>query len=172
MDPSTLRAGPDLEGIVRTHQTGLWRYLRFLGCEPDLAEDLVQETFLALLQKPFEERGPASTAAFLRRVAKNLYLMRLRKATRAPVVEDIERADQSWRPVAGDDDGESYVAALRDCYERLGQRARRALDLRFRDGRDRRSIAAALGLGEDGIKSLMRRSRAALRDCVRRKIRD
>ncbi len=172
MDPTTLRRGLDLEGLVRAHQTGLWRYLRFLGCEPDLAEDLVQETFLALLEKPFEERGPASTAAFLRRVAKNLYLMRLRKAARTPVFEDIERADQDWRRVSGDDDGEEYVTALRDCFELLGTKARQALGLRFREGLDRRSIARSLGLGEDGIKSLMRRSRAALRDCVRRKIRD
>lgn len=45
--------------MVHEHQAGLWRYLRYLGCEPALAEDLVQEVFLAVWQRPFEDRGPA-----------------------------------------------------------------------------------------------------------------
>ncbi len=38
----------DFAGLVRTHQVGVWRYVRFLGAEAAEADDLTQETFLAL----------------------------------------------------------------------------------------------------------------------------
>ena len=85
MKPTSVVEGLDLEGIVRAHQAELWRYLRFLGCEATLVDDLIQETFLSLLQKPFEDRGPATTAAYLRRVARNHYLMALRKSARVVI---------------------------------------------------------------------------------------
>lgn len=44
----------DMAGLVRAHQAGVWRYLRFLGCHPDEADDLTQETFLALKQANIE----------------------------------------------------------------------------------------------------------------------
>ena len=29
----------DFAGVVRTHQAGVWRYVRFLGAEPSEADD-------------------------------------------------------------------------------------------------------------------------------------
>ena len=34
------------EDLIRRHQSGVWRYLRFLGCPPELADDLTQEAKL------------------------------------------------------------------------------------------------------------------------------
>ena len=45
-----------LADLVRQHQAGVWRYLRFLGCDRPLADDLTQETFLAVLETPFDIR--------------------------------------------------------------------------------------------------------------------
>ena len=53
----------DLAGMIRQHQAGVWRYLRVLGCDSAGADDLTQETFLAVLQKPFQDYNPAATAA-------------------------------------------------------------------------------------------------------------
>ncbi len=73
--------GFDPERIIRDHQSGVWRYLRSLGCDLPLAEDLTQETFLAVLQKPFDDYHPAATAAYLRRVARNLLMTYRRSST-------------------------------------------------------------------------------------------
>ncbi len=169
MKPS-VSEGLDLEGIVRAHQAEIWRYLRFLGCEPALVDDIVQETFLSILERPFEDRSHVSTAAYLRRVARNLYLMSLRKSARAPVFEDLEAADRVWSRYAREDGGENYVQTLRECFGHLKHKARESLMLRFREGLSRVQIATKLGMTENGTKSLMRRARQMLRDCVTRRM--
>lgn len=170
MKPTSVCEGLDLEGIVRAHQAELWRYLRFLGCEATLVDDLIQETFLSLLQKPFEDRGPATTAAYLRRVARNHYLMALRRSARTPAFEDLDAADRAWQRFGREDGGETYLEALRDCYSKLKAKAHRALQLRFKEKMPRTEIARTLEMSEDGVKSLMRRSRKLLRECVQRRI--
>jgi len=91
----------DVAGLVRGHQAGVWRYLRFLGCDPDKADDLVQESFLAVLRDGFEERSPGQTAAYLRTVARNRLLMARRKERARPTAVDLEAAEAVWARVAG-----------------------------------------------------------------------
>ena len=38
--------------LVKEHQADLWRHLRMLGCDPAQADDLTQETFLTVMEKP------------------------------------------------------------------------------------------------------------------------
>lgn len=155
--------------MVRAHQAGLWRYLRFLGCEPALAEDLVQEVFLAVWRRPFEDRGPRSTAAYLRRAAHNRFLMAVRRKKARPAFRDLREADAAFAEHAGDDDGAGYRDALRKCLRGLRERARRALELQYEDRQPRKAIARVLGLTVEGVKTLLRRSREALRDCIERR---
>ncbi|MEE9311331.1 MAG: sigma factor, partial [Planctomycetota bacterium] len=43
----------DLTTLMQAHQTGVWRFLRALGADTSLADDLTQEVFLSVLRKPF-----------------------------------------------------------------------------------------------------------------------
>jgi RNA polymerase sigma-70 factor (ECF subfamily) len=171
MTAATADRQAELAGLVRAHQAGVWRYLRFLGCDPTEADDLVQETFLAVLRSGFEIRSPAETAAYLRTVARNRLLMARRKARSAPPSVDLEAAEAVWARMAGDDGLDDYLVALEDCLERaVSPRVRRALDLRYRQRASRAEIAEKLELAVEGVKTLLRRARAALRDCVQRKL--
>ena len=78
--PAPPTTGFDPVELIETHQAGVWRYLRALGCQPAQADDLTQETFLAVLRKPFEYRGREAAAAYLRRVARRQWLMSARKS--------------------------------------------------------------------------------------------
>lgn len=156
--------------IIRTHQSGVWRYLRALGCEAAQAEDLTQETFLSVLQKPFVEYGPAATAAYLRKVAYNLFITVQRRAGRVTAVENVEDFDTAWTEWTGEDGGEAMVDALRLCLGQLTERARTALELRFRDKVARVQIGEALGITEHGAKNLMQRAKLQLRECIESKI--
>ncbi len=159
----------DLVELMQAHQASVWRYLRFLGCDAAQADDLTQETFLAVHRKPFEERSAEATAVYLRTVARNLFLMSLRRARRRAIVANLEVIEEVWQQFAADD-GEAYREAMRDCVETLAGRARQAIDLFYRDQRSRAEIARELEMTEDGVKSLLRRTREILRKCVQGKI--
>jgi len=172
MKPATMpeTTGFDPVELIEKYQAGIWRYLRALGCDPAQADDLTQETFLAVLQRPFHDYGSAATAAYLRKVAHNHFVSAQRRAGKVTAVENIEEFDKSWEKWAGTDDGEVLLEALRECLQRLTHRARTALEMRFRDRESRANIAAALEITEHGAKNLMQRAKKQLKTCVEGKV--
>ena len=161
--------GLDLTALIEAHQAGIWRYLRSLGCERELASDITQETFLAVMQKPFDDYDPRATAGYLRTVARNLFISAMRKAGRMVVVEDVEAVDTTWNRWMGEDNGEEMLEKLKGCLEELTERARWALEMRFRDRLPRAEIADNLGITEHGAKNLMQRAKKQLRACIETK---
>ena len=173
MDPAPapqVALGFDPTHLIETYQAGVWRYLRALGCEAALAEDLTQDTFLAVMQRPFQEVSPAATSAYLRKTALNMLISHERRAGRVRAVEDIEQLDRTWSRWAGADDGEAVLDHLRDCLRRLTERARLALEMRFRGDHSRAEIADELKITEHGAKNLMQRAKQQLRECIDNKL--
>jgi RNA polymerase sigma-70 factor (ECF subfamily) len=168
--PSSQATGYDPVRLIETYQAGVWRYLRALGCEAALAEDLTQDTFLAVLQRPFQDISPAATAVYLRKTAFNLLVSHGRRAGKVTAVEDVEELDRTWSAWAGNDQGEALLDALRDCLQGLTERARLALTMRFRGDNSRAEIAAALEITEHGAKNLMQRAKQQLRECIEKKM--
>ncbi len=156
--------------LVRSHQASVWRYLRYLGCEATEADDLTQDTFLAVLRDGFEDRSPGETAGYLRTVARNRLLALRRKQKRAPEV-DLEAAEAVWVETLGQHDMDDYLVALADCLEvGVTPRVRQAVELFYRDGHSRGEIAERLEMAVEGVKTLLRRARSALRECVEKKL--
>lgn len=154
----------DVVALVRAHQAEVWRYLRYLGASNELADDLTQETFLQLLRAPFEERSPRATAAWLRTVARNLWIRSFR---RPPFdLADLDTIEAAWTGFAADDAGEHALSHLRDCVGQLTGRARDVVRWHYEERASRDAIGERLGIGADGVKSLLRRTRALLRECI------
>jgi RNA polymerase sigma-70 factor, ECF subfamily len=170
--PSTPSTGYDPVRLIETYQAGVWRYLRALGCDAARAEDLTQDTFLAVLQRPFQDINPAATAVYLRKSAFNLCISQQRRAGKVTAVEDVEDLDRTWSQWVGGghDQGEAALDALRDCLQGLTERARLALEMRFRGDASRSEIAAKLEITEHGAKNLMQRAKQQLRTCVETKL--
>jgi len=162
--------GFDPAGLIENHQAGVWRYLRVLGCDAVTADDITQETFLAVLQRPFQDYNSAATAAYLRRTAYHFYVSARRRAGKCQLIADVDRLDETWSRWAGQDGGEALLDALRECLGSLTNRARMALEMRFRDRQSRAKIAAQLEITEHGAKNLMQRAKQKLRDCVKGKL--
>lgn len=160
-----------LADLVREHQAGVWRYLRYLGAETSEADDLTQETFLAVMRSGFEYRSPAEASQYLRGAARHQLLMLRRRQNREPTVGDLEAAEAVWTEAAGDDDLSDYLLALEDCLQRaIDGRAREAIWMRYRDDASHDQIGQQFGISIEGAKTLLRRAKAALRDCVERKV--
>ncbi|MEQ8789864.1 MAG: sigma-70 family RNA polymerase sigma factor [Pirellulaceae bacterium] len=151
--------------LVQRHQADVWRYLRLLGCDDSLADDLTQETFLEVLRRKFEYRGRSAAGAYLRKVARNRLLMAVRKTRRGPTLEQIEAADAVWAETFGDD-GNEYLAALDDCLGQLDGRPAEVVELQYRQGLSREEIAERLTMKPEGVKTLLRRTREVLRRCI------
>ncbi|MGY8769843.1 MAG: RNA polymerase sigma factor [Pirellulales bacterium] len=162
----------DAAKLIETHQTGIWRYLRSLGCEGHEAEDLTQDTFLKVLQKPFEDYEPVATAAYLRKVAHNLFIDFCRRNGRRIVTEEIEQLDALWNRWVKDESGTELLDDLAVCFQKLTPRAQQALRLRYDDKKTRIEIAETLEIGEHGAKNLIQRAKQQLKECIERKHRN
>ena len=157
--------------LIEDHQTGVWRYLRALGCESNEAEDLTQETFLAVLRKPFEYYGKAAAASYLRKVAYHRFISARRRSGREVVTAELERVDESWSKwLSEQQDGGEILDVLGECLKHLSERARWALTMRFRDKLPRVEIAKNLKITEHGAKNLMQRAKQKLRECIETKL--
>jgi RNA polymerase sigma-70 factor (ECF subfamily) len=165
------------EALVKAHQAELYRYMRYLGADRTAAEDLVQETFLAAFRSTAAPQtgDDRDLARWLRGVARNLFLRHCRRSRKAPRTMDhaiLERAEATWAEgFLRGGDGFDYVEALRRCLDGLSPDQRRALDLRYAERRSRAEMAATLKMTENGVKSLLRRLRARLAECVERRLR-
>lgn len=163
------RAAPDPREVwVERHQRALWRYLLYLGAGREAAEDLLQETLLAGLRHGVHAAAEGVARAWLRTTARRLLVDRARRERRSLRTAELDAADAVWRQ----QDTEPRLQALRECLAQLDGRGRRALELRYGEGLDRAAIAAELGLGEEGVKSLLHRTRQALRLCIERRCDD
>jgi RNA polymerase sigma-70 factor, ECF subfamily len=165
-----VRGAVNIEMLVKEHQAALLRYLRFLGCDEALAQDLAQESFIALIEADFEIREAKATSAYLRTTARNFYFMWLRKTRREVRLPEEDVLEAAWHENEGDDGGMRYRQALSNCMQQLTQRAQLALKLRYGENASREQIGFAIGLEEEGAKTLMRRAKDKLRECIRKQV--
>jgi RNA polymerase sigma-70 factor, ECF subfamily len=159
----------DVAALVEAHHATLWRYLRFLGCDRATADDLTQETFLAVMQKPFAWRGRREASAYLRQAARNLFLMQARRSKLIRNVEDLDRADAAWDRGHGDDT-QDRQRALNDCLQAVQGKAREVLDLQYRDRRSGDEIARLLKLSAENVRVMTHRTKQALKKCIESKL--
>lgn len=159
----------DVSALVEAHHATLWRYLRYLGCDRATADDLTQETFLQLMQRPFEWRGEREAAAWLRLAARNLFLAQVRRSKLIKTVEDLEQADAAWER-AHADDGQARQQALRDCLQAVQGKAREVIELQYREKRSGDEIARLLQISAQNVRVIAHRAKQALKDCIEKKV--
>lgn len=155
------------DGVWRNLEPPVRRYLRFLGVERDVVADLVQEALLAALRTFGRDGAPLP---WLLTTARNLRAQHLRRLGRSREVADLDRLEAAWHEQALPDGGEAQREALAACLAALPERTRSALVHRYRDGASRLAISEAMGIGEEGVKSLLARARAALAECMQRRL--
>ena len=161
----------DASALISEHQAGVWRYLRAIGCDQSLADDLTQETFFAVLRRPFVQVNTNATTSYLRRVAYHLLVSYRRRQKKIMVTSDLDQLDCQWLRWAGaDGKGNELTDQLSECFSRLTERAQRSLRLRFTEAATREKIARDLGITEHGAKNLMQRAKAQLKQCLDEKL--
>lgn len=147
------------------HAEMLYRFATSITRDPNLAGDLVQDTFIRALERSDQYRGDAPLGAWLRRILHNLAIDRARRATHEVIVEEVE---ERWR----DDDYTVDPAAvavraetreeLEDALVRLPFIYRVAVILHDVEAWTVGEIAETAGISLPAAKQRLRRGRMAL----------
>jgi RNA polymerase sigma factor (sigma-70 family) len=159
------------EALIRRHQAAVWRFARWLGAAPELADDLTQEAFVRLLQQRRAGRMAATDGGALRAwlctTVHNLFRSARVRARPGIPLDDVAALLAAFeRHGVGEDD---WSDALDHCLGQLTERARAAVDLCYRQGLGVREVARLLGMKPAGIKGLLQRTRAQLAHCMRQR---
>ncbi len=148
--------GGRLADLYAAHAPDAARLAYLLTGDPTLAEDLVQEAFLRLLGRFRELRQPVAFPFYLRKTVVNLAKshFRRRRVERAYAEREAGRGTSVDQPEADE---------MWDRLQRLNQRQRAAIVLRYYEDLSERQTADVLGCAVGTVKSLVSRGLDQLR---------
>ena len=170
--------------LVSRHQDRVYAVAAHILREPAEAEEVVQETFLAALEKLSTFRGDAAFTTWLHRVAANAALMRLRRRRRAPETLSTEPLEEllprfdsqghllqgpahDWSKRADEQLADREVrSAVENAVQNLPEDYRIVFLLRDVEGLSSEDMAELLGISVAAVKSRLHRARLALRQAL------
>jgi RNA polymerase sigma-70 factor (sigma-E family) len=160
--------GPDADIAVEQLYAAHWRQLVRLSVllvhDQALAEDVVQDAFVAMHGRWSRLRDPDKALAYLRQAVVN----RSRSALRHRVVVERHARTKAAGEVSVDGPtvGGARRDAVRDALRRLTERQREVLVLRYYLDWSEAQIADALGISRGAVKAHAHRGSAALRELL------
>jgi len=149
-------------GAFQEHAGKLTSFAFGMTRDRDVADDLVQETFLRLVKELAADRTPDNIAAWLFRVCSNLALSRGRRVGVAQRFLRAARRDADELPADIETLRRETNGALLAALATVPADARAAL-LMAAQGFNGREIADALGRSEVATRTMMFRAREKLR---------
>jgi RNA polymerase sigma-70 factor, ECF subfamily len=164
-------------GVIEQNYRWLLAYAFAATGDENLARDIVQETFKVAYQKRAEYQPAYSLGAWLRGIARNLLK---REAERRPRIarvmslEVLEKVEGSAAALETAHVDESYeearLGALRTCLAALQGKARELLELRYGQNLSLKELAERSGIGLSGVGMALNRARAAVSQCIQKKL--
>lgn len=149
------------EGFRRIYEATsrpLWGYLQHASGRPDVADDLLQETFCRFLERKSPAMDEDQTRSYLFRIATNLLHDRFRSREDTAVEEPGD---------AGTEKDEETRLDVQAAMRQLKPRERELLWLAYVEGMNHTEIAAATGLGAMSIRILLFRARRRASELLR-----
>ena len=172
---------------VVLHGDYLFRWARFRTRDTRIAEDLVQETFLAALQARDRYQGRSSERTWLAGILKHKIMNYFYKASREkPVQYDGQMTDGSENPFNDQGNWQSPAIGPREwtgdpsqilerkefwdvltrCLAELPPRLAQAFSLRELDDLDSKEICKILNVSATNLGVMLYRARSRLRRCL------
>jgi RNA polymerase sigma-70 factor, ECF subfamily len=150
-------------GLVDRHLPTILAVARRMLKDDAEAEDVAQETLLRLWRNAAGlELGPNGVRPWLRRVASNLSIDRVRARRNTTVVETVPEESEpagQFRHLAERELGARVDVALKA----LPERQRLALTLFHYEGMSQIEVADAMGISDEAVESLLARARRTLK---------
>ena len=101
----------DIEKLYREYFTPVYRYTLSLVHDPDMAEEITQETFFRALKKINDYRGEASLKVWLCQIARNLSFDSLKRQSKITALtkHDDDESDDYELPAGSESDPEEQL---------------------------------------------------------------
>jgi RNA polymerase sigma-70 factor (ECF subfamily) len=176
---------PDPTNWVDVHGDVLYRFALIRVKDTHLAEDLVQDTFIAALEGLGSFKGGSSVRTWLVGILKHKVLDYFRKSAREAPSTDLSALEAAseeqtfnrwgqWRQGPGkwpEDPGnllenKEFWRAFTRCLDGLPDALRRAFSLREIDGMKTDEICKILNITSTNLWVMLHRARGRLRDCL------
>ncbi len=179
--------GFDSQRWIDEHGDALYRFALVRVRDANVAEDLVQETFLAALQGVRRESGETAERRWMIGIIKHKILDHFRRITREPLREDHPAdslvgdedflADGHWKPEVASIHGwpdkpdellerKQFWDTLAVCLDKLQPRMAQVFTLREMDEMDTDEICRLLRLTQTNLGVMLYRARKQLRNCL------
>jgi len=161
-----------LETLIARYQPRVLRFGTRMCRDPEDAQDVVQETLLAMARSLRDFRGESSVSTWLYTIARSFCIKKRRRSKFAPAhpvsIDSPEGAHLQGLPDSGPSPeraafGHEIGAALDASLASLEPRQREVLLLRDVEGLRASEVASVLGLSESAVKSRLHRARLTLR---------
>ncbi|MBD5103036.1 MAG: sigma-70 family RNA polymerase sigma factor [Subdoligranulum sp.] len=153
----------DMDAVYRDHAQTVYKFLLAQCHDPDLSEELTQETFYQAVRSIGRFDGSCKLSVWLCQIAKHLWYRHLRKHRQDPV--PLEAAPES--PVPSAEEGlleqEGRLALLRLIHQ-LPEPQREVVYLRAFGDLSFREIGDVLGKTENWARVTFYRSKEKLRN--------
>ncbi len=151
-----------LENTVRFYSDALVRFARYYVKDPTIAEDIMEDAFVALILKRRNFQEEEQLRAYLYKTVRNKCLSYLRGKKHLASLED--NADKL---LGGSLENEilrrERATAVRKALEKLPKQYEEILILSYYHGLNVRALCDALGKTEKQVYNLISRARAALK---------
>ncbi len=153
--------------ILFRYQSGIYTFSFRLAGTKDVAEDIVQETFLRLFRASENMTTDSNVRAYLYRISRNLCIDYLRK--KKPVLlEDIVQVCSDPTPFELLKRKEEKQQ-IRELINLLPERQKSAIVLRHTEELTYQEIADVMSCSVSSVESLLVRGRKELRNALKKK---
>ena len=170
MEPSPPAPPPSLDFLsaVTDAQRTLYAVLFSLLRDPHDVDDALQETNAVLWTKAAEYDPARPFLPWALKIAQLQALALRKRKGRRPILDDALVATLADEAAADADREEPRRRALAECLAKLPADRRRLALRRYEPGASVNALAAELGRSPKAVSEALRRTRAALLDCVER----
>jgi RNA polymerase sigma-70 factor (TIGR02943 family) len=171
---------------VEEHGDVLYRYALARVRKPEVAQDLVQDTFLAAVRARDRFAGQSSVRSWLCGILKHKLCDYYRKLGRETSFTDLEfLADEcsekfvpegfwvhmtgpkEWRPEPDEVmHRDEFWQTMKDCLSKLPERVATVFMMREMDEVASKEICAILAISENNLWVMLHRARMGLRECL------
>lgn len=159
----------DFDTILRQTQVRIRAYIAGMGIPPHEVDDVAQDVYLQLYRNLDKVPEEVPVERWIKGIARNLCLNYIRRSARRGRLHRealIEILANTRTRLERSGQQRAIYAALDGCCEKLPEKSRRILLLRYSEDLSSAAIAKILNSTAEAVRVALHRIRAQLRDCI------